>query len=188
MAHIIQEVFNAGADAFSNHYSIILPTSITQLAGIVDPLTLRINKVSIPEKKITNYDIEKRGRSFSRPNGKIDQEKDVSLTFRVDKKFLCYKAISNWMNYIQNNETAFMASDSGIDGSGGMSTFRADLEVWAIDNLDSNNYAGTPNTIWRLLGAYPTNLSGIDFDDEGGDDAITADVTLTCFNIIYPAV
>ena len=81
-----------------------------------------------------------------------------------------------------------MASDSGIDGSGGMSTFRADLEVWAIDNLDSNNYAGTPNTIWKLLGAYPTSLSGIDFEDEGGDDAITADVTLTCFNIIYPEV
>ena len=27
---------------------------------------------------------------------------------------------------------------------------------------------------------------GIEFDDEGGDDALDIDVTLNCFNIIYP--
>ena len=80
----------------------------------------------------------------------------------------------------------YMASDSGTDGSGGASLFRADLEVWAIDSLDNSTYAGTPNTIWTLEGAFPTNMSGIDFDDESGDP-LSVDVTLNCFNIIYPS-
>lgn len=187
MAHIINTVASMGADALGNHYSIILPTSISQLAGVTDQLTLRIKTVSIPEKTINTYSITKRGRTFDRPNGNSEQERTVSFSFRPDKKLLTYKAISNWMNYIQNNETMFMASDAGPDGSGGMSLFRANMEVWAIDSLDDSNYAGTPNSIWILEGAYPTSLSGIEFDDESGEP-LSVDVTLNCFNIIYPAV
>lgn len=186
MAHVVEELFHAGADFHTNFYSIILPTSVSQLAGVTDQLTLRIHKVSIPDRKINTYDITKRGRTFDRPTSKNDNERQVTFSFRPDKKLMTYKALWNWMNYIQNNETMAMASDSGIDGTGGMSTYRANLEVWAIDSLDNNNYAGTPHSIWTLEGAYPTSISGIEFDDEGGDDALDIDVTLNCFNIIYP--
>ena len=174
-----------GEDALQNHYSIILPTSITQLAGITDQLTLRINSVNVPDKEINEYDITKRGRTFGRPSGKNEQSKEVSFNFRPDKKFLTYKAISNWMNFIQNNNTMFMASDSGVDGMGGASQFRATLEVWAIDNLDDMNYAGVPNTIWTFVGAYPKSLGGLEFNEDSGDP-FDVDVTLSCMDIIYP--
>lgn len=187
MAHVISELFNSGADFLANHYSIILPTAITQLAGVTDQLTLRTKSVSIPEKTINTYSVTKRGRTFDRPNGNNEQERNVTFSFTPDKRLLTYKAISNWMNYIQNNETMFMASDAGPDGTGGISLFRANIEVWAIDSLDNTNYAGTPNSIWILEGAYPTSLGGLDFDDESGEP-LSVDVTLNCFNIIYPAV
>lgn len=185
MAHIIEDLFHSGADALANHYSIILPTSISQLAGVTDQLTLRIKTVDIPDKTIATYDITKRGRTFSRPSGNNEQERDVTFTFRPDKKLKTYKALTNWMNYIQNNETMFMASDAGVDGEGGVSTYRANLEVWSIDSLDNDNYAGTPNSIWTLVGAFPTSVGGLSFDDESGEP-FDVSVTLNCFNIIYP--
>jgi hypothetical protein len=185
VAHILDALASMGEDLISNHYSIILPTSISQLAGVTDQLTLRIKSVSIPDKEISTYPITKRGRTFDRPSGNNEQNREVSFSFRPDKRLLTYKAIANWMNYIQNNETMFMASDSGANGDGGTSLFRANLEVWAIDNLDDNNYAGTPNSIWTLVGAFPTSLGGLEFDDESGEP-LSVDVTLNCMNIIYP--
>ena len=185
MAHVIDDLFHSGADFLANHYSIILPTSISQLAGVTDQLTLRIKSVSIPEKTIGTYEITKRGRKFDRPNGISEQSREVSFSFRPDKRLLTYKAIANWMNYIQNNETMFMASDSGANGDGGASLFRANLEIWAIDNLNDTNIAGTPNSIWTLVGAFPTSMDGLEFSDEDGEP-LDVSVTLNCFNIIYP--
>ena len=187
MAHLLDVLQTLGEDAISNHYSIILPTTVSQLAGVNDQLTFRITNVSIPDKTINTYTITKRGRQFDRPSGVSEQSREISFTFRPDKKLVTYKAISNWMSYVQNNETMFMASDSGADGTGGASLFRAPIEIWAIDNLDDNTISGTPNSIWVCEGCFPTSLGGLEFDEESGDP-LTVDVTLNCFNIIYPSV
>ena len=187
MAHLLDVLQTLGEDAISNHYSIILPTTVSQLAGVNDQLTFRITNVSIPDKTINTYTITKRGRQFDRPSGVSEQSREISFTFRPDKKLVTYKAISNWMNYIQSNETMFMASDSGADGTGGASLFRAPIEIWAIDSLDDNTISGTPNSIWVCEGCFPTSLGGLEFDEESGDP-LSVDVTLNCFNIIYPSV
>ena len=187
MAHLLDVLQTLGEDAISNHYSIILPTTVSQLAGVNDQLTFRITNVSIPEKTIATYTITKRGRQFDRPSGVSEQSREISFTFRPDKKLVTYKAISNWMSYVQNNETMFMASDSGADGTGGASLFRAPIEIWAIDSLDDNTISGTPNSIWVCEGCFPTSLGGLEFDEESGDP-LSVDVTLNCFNIIYPSV
>ena len=187
MAHILDTLASLGEDLLANKYSIILPTTVSQLAGVNDQLTFRITNVSIPDKTINTYSITKRGRQFDRPSGVSEQSREISFTFRPDKKLVTYKAISNWMSYVQNNETMFMASDSGADGTGGASLFRAPIEIWAIDNLDDNTISGTPNSIWVCEGCFPTSLGGLEFDEESGDP-LTVDVTLNCFNIIYPSV
>lgn len=187
MAHILDTLASLGEDLLANKYSIILPTTVSQLAGVNDQLTFRITNVSIPDKTINTYTITKRGRQFDRPSGVSEQSREISFTFRPDKKLVTYKAISNWMSYVQNNETMFMASDSGADGTGGASLFRAPIEIWAIDSLDDNTISGTPNSIWVCEGCFPTSLGGLEFDEESGDP-LTVDVTLNCFNIIYPSV
>ena len=187
MAHILDTLASLGEDLLANKYSIILPTTVSQLAGVNDQLTFRITNVSIPDKTINTYTITKRGRQFDRPSGVSEQSREISFTFRPDKKLVTYKAISNWMSYVQNNETMFMASDSGVNGTGGASLFRAPIEIWAIDSLDDNTISGTPNSIWVCEGCFPTSLGGLEFDEESGDP-LTVDVTLNCFNIIYPSV
>ena len=187
MAHILDVLSSLGEDLLANKYSIILPTTVSQLAGVNDQLTFRITNVSIPEKTIATYPITKRGRVFDRPSGVSEQSREISFTFRPDKKLVTYKAISNWMSYVQNNETMFMASDSGATGEGGASLFRAPIEIWAIDSLDDTTIAGTPNSIWVCEGCFPTSLGGLEFDEESGDP-LSVDVTLNCFNIIYPSV
>lgn len=183
MRGVIDSLALLGQDALQNHYSIILPTTITQLAGVVDPLTMRITNVSLPEKSISTYTITKRGRQMDRPSGLIDTSREVSFNFRPDKKLLTYKAISNWMMYIQNNDTASMASDSGANGTGGASLFRMNLEVWAIDDLTSAT--GVPNSKWLIEGAYPTNLSALEFSEDSGEP-FDVTVTLNCMNVIFP--
>ena len=186
MAHVIDTLMTLGEDALANHYSIILPPTVAQLAGVTDQLAFRIKNVSIPEKAIATYSITKRGRTFDRPSGNSEQERNVSFSFRPDKKLRTYKAISNWMAYIQDNSTMFMASDSGPTGNGGPSLFRAPVQIWAIDNLD-DGITGVPNSMWTLEGSWPTSLGELSFDDESGEP-LEVSVTLNCFNIIYPIV
>lgn len=179
---VIDVLATMGDDALENHYQVVIP-AIDLLGASVANLNMRILSASIPEKKVDVYDIKKRGRTFSRPSGQIDQDKEVSISFRHDKYFDCYKSLCNWTQYIQNNITGAIASDSGEDGSGGSSTFRHNVEIWAISNLTET---ATPIAIWTLEGAFPTSVGGIDFSEEGSE-ALTCDVTFTCKNIIYPS-
>ena len=88
MAHLLDVLQTLGEDAISNHYSIILPTTVSQLAGVNDQLTFRITNVSIPEKTIGTYTITKRGRQFDRPSGVSEQSREISFTSRPDKKLV----------------------------------------------------------------------------------------------------
>lgn len=186
MAHVLDQLAEMGSDLLANHYSITLPTNITELSDITNALTFRITNVSIPERTVSVYDITKRGRTFSRPSGNNEQSREVSFTFRPDKRLLTYNALSAWMGRIQSNVDMFMASDSGPNGDGGPSTFRADLTVQTIETLDGDITGKVvPQTTWILQGAFPTSLGGLEFDDTNGEP-LTVDVTLNCFNIIYP--
>ena len=179
---VIDVMANMGLDALTNHFAVVIP-NFTQLGTNVANLNMRVLSVDIPDREIGTYEIIKRGRKMDRPNGISEQNREVSFTFRQDKYMGCYKSIHNWMNYIQNNQTMAMASDSGTLGLGGQSEFRHDVEVWALTNLDE----GKPHTIWTLEGAYPTSIDGISFDETNGDPIETS-VTLNCMNIIYPTL
>lgn len=171
-----------GEDALANHYAMIIP-AITQLGASVASLNMRILSVSIPERSIETYEITRRGRKMSRPNGVSAQELNVSFDFRVDKYFECYKSIVNWINFIQDNKTMAMASDSGVLGVGGESEYRHDIEVSAIYGLNND----TPICTWLLEGAYPTSIGDVAFEEEG-TDPITTTVSLNCMNIVYPSI
>jgi hypothetical protein len=76
-----------------------------------------------------------------------------------------------------------MASDSGVDGIGGQSEYRHDVEIWSISSLETD---AVPNNIWVLKGTYPTSVGGVSFNEEEGDP-IQIDVTLDCMDIVYPS-
>ena len=192
---ILDQLAQMGADALANHYAIVFPPELMNLAvnGYSgNQFAFRITNVSIPEKTIATYAITKRGLTFDRPSGNNESSREVSFTFRPDKKFLTYKALSAWMDLIQSNVDMTMASDSGPDwegGSGGgpFSLFRVDIDIWAIKNLNSDQISGDkfPTAVWNLKSCFPTSLGSIEFDDTNGEP-LTVDVTLNCFKIYYP--
>lgn len=181
MPHLLDVLATMGLDALGNHFAMNIPV-FSQVGEVVNNLNMRVLSVSIPDKEISTYPITKRGRQMNRPSGVSEQSHDVSFTFRADKYWNCYNALVNWHNFIQNNSTMAMASDSGPEGRGGASEYRHDIEIWSISALDDD---GTPNNIWTIKGAYPTTISGIEFAEDNGEP-IEVDVTLDCMDIIYP--
>lgn len=177
----LEVLASLGLDALGNHYQMNIPV-ISQLGSFVDSLNMRILSVSIPDKEINTYEIVKRGRKMNRPSGVSEQSHEITFSFRADKYWGCYNALINWNNFIQNNNTMAMASDSGPEGRGGASEYRHDIEVWSISSLDDS---ATPNNTWLIKGAYPTVISGLEFAEDNGDP-IEVDVTLDCMDIVYP--
>lgn len=180
--HIIEELAQQGLDFIPNHYNCIITSPFLEPYG--GQLNMRITSVTVPERKIETYDITKRGRTFSRPKGSVEQDRDITITFRPDKYMNCYKKIQSWMQYIQDNRTAFMGSDSGVNGMGGISTFRGVINIYTLDSLESDKSA---NALWVGEGAFPTTLSNIELSEDS-DEPSDVDVTFNCFNIVYPEI
>jgi hypothetical protein len=166
-----------GEDALTNHFQLIIPTfpSVLQLPN----LNMRVLTVEIPEQAVGVYDVTKRGKKFSRPNGVSEQEKTFTFTYRSDKYFQVYQGISQWLSYIQNPVTMAMASDSGPLGAGGPSTFRIPI---IVNGLDTNDII---TNVWTFTGCFPTNQDSVSFDEESGDPIIKS-VTMSYINIFYP--
>ena len=158
---------------------IIIPSfpNVLQLAN----LNMRILTASIPEQIIGTYDITKRGKKMTRPSGVSEQDKTFSFTYRVDKYFQVYQGISQWLAYIQNPMTMAMASDSGLLGVGGPSTFRVPI---IIQGLDTNDII---TNIWSFTGCWPSSQDGVDFNEEGGDPIVKT-VTMQYINLYYPGM
>ncbi len=182
--HVLNRLRAMGDDALANFYTIILPSKLVSLASfgtIKDPLTFRIHNVSIPERTVNTYDITKRGRKFSRPNGLNEQSREVTFNFHPDRNFETYRLLSAWMSLVQDNVSMYM----GNDGTA-VSEIRADIGVKSISNLTGGIGDNLiDDAYWLLKGAFITSLGGIEFDDESGDP-LDVSVTLNCFNIIYP--
>lgn len=172
-----------GEDALANHYSITFPI-ISQMGTVLDNFTMRVKTVDIPAQEISTYDVWKAGRRAERVSGNNETSYDVEVTYRHDKHFRCYKGLTAWKQYIQDNVTGFMGSDSGVDGTAGVSTFRYPITIHALSN---NTDFSIPVATWTLIGAFPKTIGDISFDDESGDP-LEGSVTFSCVNIIYPVL
>ncbi len=178
----IEVLANMGEDALTNHFQFVM-SDVSQLGANVSSINMRTLTCDIPERVIGTYEITKRGRKMTRPSGVEEQTNEITFSFRADKYWKCYNSFVNWMNFVQDNETMAMASDSGALGIGGKSEYRANFEIWSITNL--NNEVGVPNNIWVCEGFYPISVSGVSFDEESGDPLIV-EVTLQGIKIKYP--
>ena len=170
-----------GEDSLGNYFNVVLP-SITSMGAYVGQFNQRITSASIPDFTIDTYEIVKRGRHIEKvkaDNG--SQSHEVTIEFRGDKLWHCYNAILTWMKQIKNNETLAMSSD-GLDGE--ESEFRCDIPITAINNLSDDCEIVNQ---WTLLGAFPKQLSGVEFGEENTDPT-SFTVTFTCNEISYPTL
>jgi len=168
-----------GEDALSNHFNAIITfPSLIQNAALAS-LNLRLKSIEIPAQTIGTYEITKRGKKLTRPNGVSEQGNDFTFTYRVDKYFTVYNAISQWMSFIQNPTNMAAASDSGSLGVGGASEYRAPI---IVNGLDANNII---TNIWSFSGCWPSSQDTISFDEESGDP-LEVSVTMQYITAVYP--
>lgn len=167
----------AGEDALTNHFNMIIPAFPNALA--VASLNLRILTVEIPAQTLSTYTITKRGKTFERPGGVSEQGNEFTFTYRVDKYFQTYQAISQWLGFIKSPTTGAMASDSGPGGLAGVSEFRVPI---VINGLDANNMI---TGVWTMTGCFPKSQDAISFDESTGDP-IEGSVTMSYVDIFYP--
>jgi hypothetical protein len=172
----------SGEDALQNHgiFSLIIPT--LPIAGFpVENLNLRVTNFAIPELTIDTYEIVKRGKKFERPSGVSGMTKDFQFTYRIDRYYTTYNALTAWMGLIQNPVTLTMASDAGLNGTGGISTYRAPVNITALDT--NNNLLNA----WSYMGCFPKTHDAIEFDETSGDP-ITASCTMSYVDIFFPGI
>jgi len=166
-----------GEDLLGNFFEV----SISPFPGVtsIEQLNFRILTFDVPDQAIGTYQIDKRGRSFTRPSGAYEQGNEFSFTYRVSKYLTHYKSISAWLAYIKDPKTSAMASDSGPLGQGGPSLFRVPVTVFSKDT--NNNLLAQ----WDFDGTFPISQGGVSFDESSGDPLV-ASVTMNYMGITYP--
>jgi len=180
MASQLDILANFGEDALQNHYQMIINPH-PGLGNILG-LNLRVTSVEIPAQAIATYTITKRGKTYTRPSGISEQGNQFSFNYRPDKQYDTYKAISRWMNLIQDTTTGLMPlSDSGPLGVGGLSLFRVPVTIIA---LDANNII---NGTWLIMGCWPSEQSALSFSEDTGEPHDVS-VTMQYGSITYPMV
>lgn len=175
-------LMQSSEDALQNHaiFSLIVP-SLPIANFPVENLNLRVTNCTAPEFTIDVYEVIKRGKKFERPSGVSGMTKEFSFTYRIDRYYTTYNALIAWMGYIHNPVTNTMASDAGLNGTGGLSTFRAPINITAIDTND--NLLNT----WTYMGCFPKTHDAIEFDETSGEP-ITASCTMSYVDIFYPSI
>jgi hypothetical protein len=101
-------VYNLGMDALKSMFYLQWDPSFSFFAEQVltqDELMIRVPSISIPEDGMSTYQINHLAHVFDRPGGKIEMNKNISLTMRVDQNFRIYQAFKNWKDSILNSQT-----------------------------------------------------------------------------------
>ncbi len=160
----IDDIFAAGDDALANQFSI----EITELAGLFalpNPIKIRTVTCNIPNYAVGTYTVDYKTQKFTKPSGKIDTPNEFQFSFRVDKYWTTYQALLAWKRFIADEESGAMAEDVGAIS--GVSSFRTDIIVRAIDSNDVETYSG-----WKFHQAWPSTLDAVSFDQASGEAII----------------
>ena len=163
MGHI-DTIYAQGDDALGSQFEVSV-SELGTLFNLPDPLKFRTTSLTIPGYTIGKYAIDFKSQKFTKPNGKIDTPNEFSLSFRVDKYWAVYQALLAWKRYIADEESGAIAEDVGAIS--GISSFRTDIIVKAIDTNDVVTYAG-----WKFNLAWPSQIGDVSFDQSATEPII----------------
>lgn len=161
----IDSLYAIGDDALQNQFGITLPPFAPVNGLDADALNFRLINFSVPERSIETYSVPWRTQTLTKVGGKITTPNETSLTFRADRYWGAYTLFDNWLNYIIDQETGVIRAD-------GAGSFRVDFSIFPIDNEGNALSDG-----WKFIGAFPSQMAGIDFDQDSGSP-ITVSVTM----------
>ena len=154
-------LYSLGDDALANLFDCIIPP----FPGVLNPVQaqFRITGFTVPTTGVGEYEINYKTQRITKPNGLIEDPKEFSFDFRVDKFWLIYNGFKNWKNIVANTRSGLMSPDINI---------RVPITVIATDS------AGVPTGgSWLFEGCWIKTLGDVAFDYTSGDP-LTCTVTM----------
>lgn len=116
-----------------------------------------IQKISLPSIAVPEIEIPTMFNYIPEPGNKLSYG-ELDITFKVDEDFANYLEIHNWIRAItfpeKFEEYATIAKNPEYTGDG----IRSDISLIVLNSVKKPNF----EVVFR--GAYPTALSGVDFD------------------------
>lgn len=148
-------LYNLGDDALQNLFECIIPSFPG--AEDVPGTQFRIQNFTIPASGVGEYEIHYKTQMITKPSGKIEQTKEFSFDFRVDRLWRVYAGLKSWKNTIANTRLGFMAPDE-------LFSFRRPITVITTDPN------GTPTSgKWVFEGSWIKTLGDVGFDYTSGE-------------------
>lgn len=177
---IIDNIYAAGDDAFTSEFEVIFGTLILPIPGITN-LTIRTTTLVIPEKSIGTYSYKYRSETVVKNSGEITTPKEFTIEFRVDKYYILYKALSQWMGFLVD-------PDSGLPKyetlSSGVSPISIPMTIISgYMDRDIPNLFRPTTQIWEFTGCRPTKIGDISLDN-GSVDGLKCSVTFTYYKLL----
>jgi len=173
MANVLENVYDLGDDAFKSLWEIsfqntstgLTATATGDLADLFTAVTTsgssivgakgapyRVSDFTIPSSGRSSYDVHYKTQKTTKTGGKIEQENEFEISFRVDQNWDLYKALRDWKNIVGDNNTGAI----GADTSTGTTRIRCDsITVKALGDIGSSTVKKTWvfNKVWlRTLG------------------------------------
>lgn len=140
----------------------------------ISAITFRATRFNIPSLNIQTDTINFRGNKYSKPkSGDSKDDKNLSVTYRVDKYWKLYSQLKAWKNLIYDEYTGVWG---GLDMAGARKTVY-------VYTMDANGlFTGES---WRFVHAYPTNIGKVDFDQSAEGTPISNTVQFSFFQSEY---
>jgi hypothetical protein len=170
----LESVYASGDDALANMCELLI--SASEIFGLSDPLRFRTTTINIPDFVVGSYEVAWKTQKFEKPSGKDETQKTFDFSFRVDKYYVCYKALMAWWQYICSSNSGAMAEDVGAVS--GASTIRTDIQ---IKTIDSNGIVTSDGFLAQRC--WLKQLGGLAYDVSSGDP-LSCNVTMSYVKLI----
>lgn len=168
----VDVLYSLGDDALQNLFDVIIPP----FPGAINTIDtqFRVQNFTIPTTGVGTYEIHYKTQMIRKPSGKIEDPKEFSFEFRIDKNWIIYNGLKNWKNIVANTRTGVMTPD--IIGA-----IRVPITVIAIDS--ANIPTGGK---WVFEGSHILTLGDVPLDYTSGDPiAVTATFNYLALNDLF---
>lgn len=178
----LSALINAGGDAHSNLYVVkftapeALSTELDDLAYLDNAFTIRCSGIEIPTIEHASYPVKFVTATIDRPSAKINIDRTLTFTFRVDANFKAYSALlriqKQYFNPVTHQINAHIDSKQFFkieavylkDANDTSSSFGGNSS-----GQTSDFYTGTVNTgqlIATFKDCWITNITGLSFNTD----------------------
>lgn len=121
---------------------------------IISALTIPTPNMAVPSIPISYL-----GRTVNITSTQHLPYDPVSITYRIDSKFINYSILFNWLNLLSDQKTGEYA---GCEGD--LDEYSTDIQIWALDEFDNDLVVAE----WVYEKAFITELNGNEWSFVGG--------------------